>query len=178
MPTSSSYDPRQHLSFGDISVDSLQNPQLVRVHLRHSKTDQLGRGADIFLGRTDDHLCPVAAILAYLAVRGDSAGPLFRRANGLPLTKTWFIAEVREALSVLGHNQCHYSKHSFGNGRRRSRHRGLNHTNPRAMEQRRVSLLYVCISREHLALLSKRLTSAAGAKQDTVAASVARVAQI
>ena len=86
MPTSSSYDP---LSLGDISVDSLQNPQLVRIHLRRSKTDQLGRGADIFLGRTDDHLCPVAVILAYLAVRGDS-----------------------EALSLLGHNQCHYSGHT------------------------------------------------------------------
>ena len=55
---------------GDVAVDDHSNPSLVRIHLRKSKTDQLGRGVDIYLGRTDEDLCPVAALLAYLAVRG------------------------------------------------------------------------------------------------------------
>ena len=40
------------------------------IHLRKSKTDQVSRGVDIYLGRTDEDLCPVAALLAYLALRG------------------------------------------------------------------------------------------------------------
>ena len=100
VPSASGYDPQQHLSFGDVSVDSRLAPQLLCVHLRRSKTDQFGRGADIYLGRTDDELCPVAAVLAYLAVRGDGAGPLFRRTDGLPLTTSWFISEVRGALAM------------------------------------------------------------------------------
>lgn len=47
-----SYKARQHLSFEDVAVDSVQNPQLIHIHLRRSKTDQFGSGADIFLGRT------------------------------------------------------------------------------------------------------------------------------
>ena len=54
---------------GDVAVDDHSNPSLVRIHLGKSKTDQLGIGVDIHLGRTDEDLCPVAALLAYLAVR-------------------------------------------------------------------------------------------------------------
>ena len=100
VPSASGYDPQQYLSFGDVSVDSRLALQLLCVHLRRSKTDQFGRGADIYPGRTDNELGPVAAVLAYLAARGDGAGPLFRRADGLPLTTSWFISEVRGALAI------------------------------------------------------------------------------
>ena len=74
VPSQGSYDPRQHLSSRDIAIDSLQDPQVVRIHLNRSKTDNLGRGADIFLGRADHDLCPVAALLACPAIREDAAG--------------------------------------------------------------------------------------------------------
>ena len=47
------------------------------ISLKHSKTDQFGQGSKIYLGRTKNDLCPVAAILAYLALRGNIQGPLF-----------------------------------------------------------------------------------------------------
>ena len=60
-PTVTSHGPVDCVSVGDVAVDDYSNPSLVRIHLRKSKTDQVGRGVDIYLGRTDDDLCPVAA---------------------------------------------------------------------------------------------------------------------
>ena len=76
-PTVTSQGPVDCVYVGDVAVDDHSNPSLVRIHLRKSKTDQLGRGVDIYLGRTDEDLCPVAALLAYLAVRGMEPGPLY-----------------------------------------------------------------------------------------------------
>ena len=50
----------------DIAVDSHTLPSIITVTLRVSKTDQFGEGT-ITIGKTDTALCPVAAILAYLA---------------------------------------------------------------------------------------------------------------
>ena len=64
IPTSESFDPQRHLGFEDLAVDSVSSPQLARIHLKRSKTDQLGKGADIYLGSTGNDLCPIAALLA------------------------------------------------------------------------------------------------------------------
>ena len=45
----------------DITIDSHDNPTIMYVHLRHSKTDQLGRGVTIALVQTRAFLCPVAS---------------------------------------------------------------------------------------------------------------------
>ena len=42
-------DPTRDLMLQDIKIDSVQHPRLVRLHLKHSKTDQF---ADIFIART------------------------------------------------------------------------------------------------------------------------------
>ena len=49
---------------------------------------------DIFLhvGRIGDDHCPVAALLAFIAVRGGSSGPLFCHPNGRLLTSTQVVA--------------------------------------------------------------------------------------
>ena len=65
------------LAWGDIAVDDLTNPRMLCVHLKKSKIDQFGTGADIILGRTDKDLCPVAALLNYIVVRGTQLGPFF-----------------------------------------------------------------------------------------------------
>ena len=59
---------RGRWSWSDVAVDNHESPSVIRIHLRRSKTDQFGRGVDIYLGATGDELCPVAALLAYLAV--------------------------------------------------------------------------------------------------------------
>ena len=55
--TVKSFRPATDLAWGDIAVDNLANPQMIRVHLKKSKCDQFGKGSDIILGRTGSLLC-------------------------------------------------------------------------------------------------------------------------
>ena len=50
------------LAWGDVTVDSLTSPSMVQVHLKKSKMDSQGRGADVIVGVTDASVCPVAAM--------------------------------------------------------------------------------------------------------------------
>ena len=83
------------------------------MHIKASKTDPFRKGVDIFLGRTSNSLCLVAALLAYLVIRSKSLGPLFCMANGAYLTRDLFVREVRKALIAAGIDQSNYSGHSF-----------------------------------------------------------------
>ena len=60
-----------HTPVSDVSFEG--TPVRARVHLRYSKTDASGAGADIILGSTGDPLCPVTALRNYHLVR--PAGP-------------------------------------------------------------------------------------------------------
>lgn len=55
-------------------------PQGLTVLFRRSKTDQMGEGEKIAIhAASDGTVCPLAAMLAWLALRGDQDGPLFLR---------------------------------------------------------------------------------------------------
>ena len=82
VPADNAYDPTAHLNTEDISVDNKANPSMARIKLKKSKTDPFRQGVDIYVGRTFGQLCPVAAILAYLAVRSLGTGSLFMFADG------------------------------------------------------------------------------------------------
>ena len=47
--------------WADVAVDSHTDPRMVQFHLKVSKCDQFGKGADIIVGRVDSPLCPVSA---------------------------------------------------------------------------------------------------------------------
>ena len=79
-------------------MDDRQNPRMVKFHLKQSKTDPFGRGADIILGKTGCDLCPVAAVLNYAAVRGNQSGPFFMMSTGRLQTKQCFITEIRRVM--------------------------------------------------------------------------------
>ena len=113
VPTQAAYNPRRHLSWGDVSVDNTKDPQILKVVLKFSKMDQLGKGAEVYLGRTGCTLCPVAATVAYMVMRGDCPGQFFRFKNGQPLTKPKFIHHVRSALQGAGLPYSDFTGHSF-----------------------------------------------------------------
>ena len=106
-------NPVASLMWGDVAVDSHEKPTMVRLHLKRSKCDQFGTGADIIVGSTGLPLCPVTAILKYIAVRGPSPGVFFRRSATQPALKPWFIEQLREVLTAVGLPRQQYAGHSF-----------------------------------------------------------------
>ena len=111
--TESSFDKDSDLAISDLALDNHTHPSFIVVKLKQSKTDQFRKGAQIVVGRTDNDLCPVAALLHFISIRGTAEGPLFRFQNGKFLTKSNFIPHIRRALSTLGYDSHHYAGHSF-----------------------------------------------------------------
>ena len=114
VPSLVSFDCSTHLAVGDLAVDSHSAPSYLRLRLKQSKTDPFRQGVDIIIGRTSTELCPVAAVLAYLASRGSFPGPLFVfDRDGLPLSRVRLVTELRSALQACGFNGPQYAGHSF-----------------------------------------------------------------
>ena len=113
LPKGTQWDQQCHLSWGDVAVDDHAKPSIVQFHLRQSKCDQFGRGADVILGTTDDPICPVKAILAYLPRRDDRSGPFFLMHDSTPASKEWFVRRLRSILESVGLPQSAYAGHSF-----------------------------------------------------------------
>ena len=113
LPSESAFDPNTHLCFKDVSVDCIEDPKIVKLNLKASKTDPFRKGVEVVLGKTDNDLCPVTALLAYLAIRGSGPGFLFLFSDRRPLTKQRFIQRVRQALSAIGVDSSQYAGHSF-----------------------------------------------------------------
>ena len=111
--TAVGYDSSTSLGMRDVSVDSRDNPSMVRVVLRQSKTDPFRKGVAIYLGRTQGDLCPVSAILAYIACRPLVEGPLFIFKDGSYLTRDKFVSAVKQGLVASGIDCRGYSGHSF-----------------------------------------------------------------
>ena len=101
------------LTPADVRVDSRENPSFLAITLRDSKTDPYGIGHVLYVGRTGSPICPVAAMLSFLAIRPPMAGPLFIHVDSSPLTRARLIAAVRSALESLGVDIARYSGHSF-----------------------------------------------------------------
>ena len=159
-PSDKAFDPNDHLTFGDIAVDCLSNPYIIRVRLKRSKTDPFRRGMDVFIGRTHNALCPVSAMLAFLTVRGGRAGALFRFQDGRLLTLDRFVGHVREALSKAGVDAKNYSGHSFRSGAATTAaRRGIRDATIKLLGRWRscAYLLYVQTPRNELAVLSETL---------------------
>ena len=161
-PTTNTFDPAYHLTLGDIAVDNPVHPQMVRIRVKASKTDPFRKGVHIFLGHTEDLISPVAALLAYMAIRGKTAGPLFSMANGAFLTRDTFVREVLKALSAAGIEQSKYSGHSFRIGAATTAAMaGIEDSTIKILGRWESSAyqLYVRLPQQELAALSSRLAS-------------------
>ena len=112
-PDRDDFDPGQHLTFSDMAVDDPSNPKTIAVRIKQSKTDLFRQGVTVFLGRTDTALCPVAAVLPYLALRGPGDGLLFRFKDGRALTRSRLVTAIREALAKAGLKPEEFAGHSF-----------------------------------------------------------------
>lgn len=109
-PTESAFDEGAHLGLKDISVDCVVNPQVLKVKLKASKTDPFRIGIDVCIGMTNNTLCPVAAVLAFMSLRGQGPGPLL----GWQAPDAGQTGDRSEPGIVGGRSG--YSGHSFRSG--------------------------------------------------------------
>ena len=112
VPSAGAFDSAVHLSWGDVAI-STECPKVLKVFLKRSKTDQFGQGVAVFLGATGEDLCPVNAVMSYVALRGDVAGAFFCLRDGTPLSKAQFVERVQRLLARAGIDVSGYSGHSF-----------------------------------------------------------------
>ena len=113
LPAQDQYDHSCHLSFNDVSLDSQDNPHLLKVSIKQSKMDPFCKGVDIYLGATSHSLCPIRSILPYLTLRGSRRGPLFLLKGGKGLTHQLFSTSLDNLLLELKRDTQNYSTHSF-----------------------------------------------------------------
>ena len=151
-------------SWGDVAVDSITSPTILRVRLKRSKCDQFGKGVDVVVGRTRSPICPVTAVLKYIRVRQDEPGPFFVSRAKAPVTKAWLVQQVRHVLRSHGFPQEDYAGHSFRIGAATSAAlAGIEDSTIQALSrwQSAAFLQYVWMPREQLAHISTRLLGAA-----------------
>ena len=113
LPDSTTFDHSIHLTPADVAVDSHQTPTMVAIRIKQSKTDQFKEGTTIYLGKTSTTICPVAALLQYLAIRPSGEGPLFVMEDSKVITKSLFITKIRQVLAKAGMDASTYKGHSF-----------------------------------------------------------------
>ena len=90
-------------------------PSLIQVHviIKKSKTNPFHQGVNLFLVKTDKELCPVAAMVLYLAPRDSRLGLLFILQDGSYLTRQKFTDLFRLALQEAGLDNAKYIAHNF-----------------------------------------------------------------
>ena len=80
VPLAAEFNLKVHLSLADVTLDSHSSPFLMRVHIKQSKIDSFR------LGKALLPLCPISAMVAYIAIRGPQPGCLFLFSDGSSLS--------------------------------------------------------------------------------------------
>ena len=112
-PSQEDYDPYTHLSYDYVAVDNRTSPTLLTLQLKQSKTDPFHTGVTLTLGKSDKEVCPVTALMPYLAIRGSAKGPLFITENHSYLTQPMFRSALKELLQQAVLHPDKYNTHSF-----------------------------------------------------------------
>ena len=112
-PGQQEYDPQVHLQYEDVAVDRRNNPRMLTVQIKQSKTDPFRQGVTLWLGKTDCAVWPVTGILPYLTARGSRPGPLFITSKGAYMTRQSFHTQLSAHLVKAGLPQKRFNTHSF-----------------------------------------------------------------
>ena len=113
VPSAKEYDPAVHLNLADVAIDSHTAPSVIRLRIKQSKTDPFRQGVDVFLGASNSPICPVQAMIQFIAVRDAAPGPLFKFEGGSPLTRSSLISHTQSALSQAGIPPGQFTGHSY-----------------------------------------------------------------
>ena len=113
--SSKSHGHEYVLSHGDLEVfQSGQQSHVVDLTFRQSKNNQRGPPQRIRLVQSsNDFLCPVRALMAFIAIRPQCLGPFFCHFDGTPLTRYQFNSVLKRTVSLAGLKEHHIRGHSF-----------------------------------------------------------------
>ena len=98
VPQEHEYDPTVHLSYENVAVDCRRDLQIIQIHIKQSKTDSFRKGVKLSLRITDNAVCPVGVVLAYLAVRGSQPDALFLTEQSRLLMRQHFCSALTAIL--------------------------------------------------------------------------------
>ena len=112
-PSMGQFDESTMLAADDIAVDCRSNPSYLIIRLKRSKNDPFAQGVTLFVGKSYKSVCAVSAVLAYLAIRPSTRGPLFIFENGDVLSRQRLVLELRKVLQGIGIEASPYKGHSF-----------------------------------------------------------------
>ena len=150
------------LLLSDIALDSHAEPQVIRITLKQSKTDQYRKGTHVYLGKTSHQVCPVKALTQYLTRRGSKPGPLFILPTNQSMTRVMFSTALKKAFQKLNMHPHHFNTHSFRIGAATSAKRaGISDSHLKALGRWRSNayLKYVRLSPQDLTNLSRSLVT-------------------
>ena len=102
-----------NILMSELAISSRSASSAIRIWLRQAKSDPFGRGVEIFLGVSGTVVCPVTALLRYLAVRPIGEGHLFLWEDGRPFTRSAFVTCLRKGLQTAGLEMSWFSGHSL-----------------------------------------------------------------
>ena len=108
------FDSSTDLLLSDVALDNHASPTTIQITLKQSKNDQFKAGTTICLGKTTHAVCPVDALVQYLAIRGGTPGSLFLLPNNQSLTTALFRLALNKAFIQELHMDHHqFNTHSF-----------------------------------------------------------------
>ena len=83
------------------------------VRLKRSKNDPFAVGTRVCIEAMNQSVCPVTALLGYLAICLKRSEPLFIFQNKSTLSRERLVSSLRQVLSDVGVNTAQCSGHSF-----------------------------------------------------------------
>ena len=109
------FNPDINLTVGDVKIQDDQSS--LSLTLKASKTDPFRKGVTIHLFPTSHYICPVKAVQNYLSALPEQCkekgNALFLDNQLLPLTRQFFLTQLKNLLERLGLDNRQYSGHSF-----------------------------------------------------------------
>ena len=147
LTSQSQFNPRLHLSWGDMAVNNPKAPSMLKFHLHQSKTDPVGHGVDVVLGKTGCNLCPVAAVLSYVCVGpGQSTRSIFHNFNWSTTVKAGVCGRDMQCAIDSGSARSSVRGPQFPNRCSNicssCRHRRFHHSAPRPVAEFSIPSLY------------------------------------
>ena len=104
------------LQFNDVDIIGVDGCRQVKMTIRQSKTDQLGKSVTLLLSETASPVCPLNALSNFLRVRNPNTpqdSQLLIYFNGNPLTRYQFSAILTKCFRFSNVLNGRFRSHSF-----------------------------------------------------------------